>query len=164
MGLGAIGLVGALIFAGGCSEQPEKPMKQEVLLTPQVTPFLMFDGQAEAAMKFYISLFKDGKVLRMEKYGPGELGAEGTVKLATFSLGKQEIMCIDSPAKHAFTFTPASSLFVTCTTEAEVDVLFKQLSEKGQVFMPLDAYPFSRKFAWIQDRFGVSWQMTLPKE
>ena len=70
-------------------------------------------------------------------------------------------MCIDSPAKHAFTFTPAISIFVNCTSENDIDTLFEKLSEGGQVLMPLSPYPFSKKFAWTNDRFGVSWQINL---
>jgi predicted 3-demethylubiquinone-9 3-methyltransferase (glyoxalase superfamily) len=80
---------------------------------------------------------------------------------ATFSLYGQEFMCIDSNVKHEFTFTPAVSLFVSCGTEEEIDALFGELSRGGQVLMPLDRYPFSGKFAWISDRFGVSWQLSL---
>jgi predicted 3-demethylubiquinone-9 3-methyltransferase (glyoxalase superfamily) len=71
-------------------------------------------------------------------------------------------MCIDSPVKHNFTFTPAMSLFVDCADEAELDTLFAKLSEGGQVLMPLDNYGFSRKFGWLADKFGVSWQLNLP--
>jgi predicted 3-demethylubiquinone-9 3-methyltransferase (glyoxalase superfamily) len=70
-------------------------------------------------------------------------------------------MAIDSPVKHDFTFTPAMSLFVDCADEAEIDALFAKLSEGGKVLMPLAAYPFSRKFGWLSDRFGVSWQLNL---
>ena len=80
---------------------------------------------------------------------------------AIFTLHGQEFMCIDSPAKHAFTFTPATSLFITCDTEAEVESLFGKLSEGGQVLMPLDAYPFARRYGWCNDRFGVSWQISF---
>ncbi len=66
----------------------------------------MFDGEAEEAMNFYTSLFYESKILSITRYGPGEAGAEGTVMHATFSLGGQEFMCIDSNVKHEFTFTP----------------------------------------------------------
>ena len=127
----------------------------------KVTPFLMFEGQAEDAMNFYVSLFKDARVSNIKRYGKGEPGPEGSVMLATFSLNGQDIMCIDSPAKHAFTFTPSISLFVTCGTTQEVDDLFAKLSPGGQVMMPLDKYPFSERFAWVADRYGVSWQLML---
>jgi predicted 3-demethylubiquinone-9 3-methyltransferase (glyoxalase superfamily) len=73
----------------------------------------------------------------------------------------QPIMFLDSPVKHAFTFTPASSLFVECENAEEVDRLFAALSDSGKVLMPLDAYPFARRFGWMNDRFGVSWQLRL---
>jgi predicted 3-demethylubiquinone-9 3-methyltransferase (glyoxalase superfamily) len=83
---------------------------------------------------------------------------------ARFTLNGREFRCIDSPVKHDFTFTPAISLFVDCATASEVDALFAKLSAGGRVLMPLDAYPFSRRFAWVNDRFGVSWQLSLVNE
>src|SRR5437870_13824057 len=107
-------------------------MRQGVSMQ-QITTFLMFDGQAEAAMNFYTSLFAGSKVLSLERYGPNEPGAEGTVKHATFSLGEQEFMCIDSNVQHGFTFTPSMSLYVNCETDAQIARLVKALSERGQV-------------------------------
>lgn len=129
----------------------------------KLVTFLMFDGQAEEAMNFYISLFEKSKILSLTRYGPNEAGTEGTVMHAVFSLSGQEFMCIDSNIEHAFTFTPAMSIYVNCETEAEIERLFERLSQAGQVLMPLDQYPFSQKFAWISDRFGVSWQLNLVK-
>ena len=125
------------------------------------TTFLMFIGQAEAAMKLYTSLFKQSEILNITRYGSGEAGAEGTVQHATFTLNGQEFMCIDSAAVHAFTFTPSISLYVRCETEDEIDQVFAALSDGGQVLMPLGQYPFSRKFGWLSDKFGVSWQLSL---
>ena len=119
-------------------------------MSAQISTFLMFFGQAEAAMNFYVSLFPNARVINR---------AEGSVKPASFTLNGQNFMCFDSPVKHDFTFTPAISIFVTCDSEAEVDRLFNALSEGGQIFMPLDAYPFSKRFGWTTDRFGVSWQI-----
>lgn len=129
----------------------------------KLVTFLMFDGKAEEAMNFYISLFEKSKILNLARYGPNEAGAEGTVMHASFSLSDQEFMCIDSNIQHAFTFTPSMSIYVNCETEAEIDRLFAELSHAGQILMPLDRYPFSEKFAWISDRFGVSWQLSLAK-
>jgi predicted 3-demethylubiquinone-9 3-methyltransferase (glyoxalase superfamily) len=126
-----------------------------------VATFLMFDGAAEEAMKFYVSLFRGSEIVRVERYGPGEQGREGTVKSGHFRLVGHELICFDSPVKHAFTFTPSISLFVECETEAELDEAFKQLSVGGSVLMPLDNYGFSTKFGWLNDRFGVSWQLNL---
>jgi predicted 3-demethylubiquinone-9 3-methyltransferase (glyoxalase superfamily) len=131
-------------------------------MTLKIATFLMFEGKAEEAMTFYVSLFADAHVTSITRYGPGEAGAEGSVMHATFTMHGQEFMCIDSPVKHAFTFTPAISIFVTCAAEGEIDDLFARLSDGGQVFMPLGEYPFARKFGWVADRFGVSWQLSLP--
>lgn len=69
-----------------------------------ISTFLMFDGTAEAAMNLYVSLFARSEIKRVERYGPGEPGAEGTIKRAEFTLGGHHLMCIDSPVKHNFTF------------------------------------------------------------
>lgn len=127
----------------------------------KITTFLMFEGKAEEAMNFYVSLF-DGAVVNVRRYGPDGPGAEGSVEHATFTLAGQEYMCIDSSVKHGFTFTPAVSLYVTCADEPEIDRLYTALSEKGGVLMPLNDYGFSKKFGWVNDRYGVSWQLTLP--
>jgi len=71
-------------------------------------------------------------------------------------------MCIDSPVKHAFSFTPAFSFFIDCSSEEEQHRVFAGLSEQGTVLMPLGDYGFSRQFAWVSDRYGVSWQLNLP--
>ncbi len=83
-----------------------------------LTPFLMFEGSAEKAMRFYVTLFPDSEVRHIERYGPGEMGAEGSVKRADSTVAGQNLVCIDSPIKHAFTFTPSVSLFVECEGEA----------------------------------------------
>jgi predicted 3-demethylubiquinone-9 3-methyltransferase (glyoxalase superfamily) len=121
----------------------------------------MFEGKAEEAMTFYVSLFKRSEVTRIEKYGTGGPGAEGSVKKAEFTLAGHHMACIDSPMKHAFTFTPSTSLFVECEDEAELDRAFAALSDGGSVLMPRGNYGFSTKFAWLNDRFGVSWQLNL---
>lgn len=127
----------------------------------KITPHLMFEGVAEEAMNFYVSLFADAKITHVERYGPGEPGAEGSFKRARFHLGQQEFICLESPVKHGFTFTPSISLFVECESEAELDQLYSKLAEGGAVLMPLANYGFSTKFGWLNDRFGVSWQLNL---
>ncbi|TFW33699.1 VOC family protein [Massilia horti] len=130
-------------------------------MAQSVRPFLMFEGSAEEAMNFYVSLFHGSQIRRIERYGPGQQGAEGTVFRAEFTLAGQEILCIDSPIHHAFTFTPSFSLFVECESEAELDNAFSQLSIGGSVLMPPGNYGFSNKFSWVSDRYGVSWQLNL---
>ena len=128
----------------------------------KVAPFLMFTGRAQEALDLYRDLFDDLEVLAVRHHGPGGAGAEGTVEHATFRIGDQVLMAIDSPPVHAFDFTPSLSLFVTCASEAEIDRLFAGLSEGGAVMMPLSTeYPFAAKYAWLSDRFGVSWQLSL---
>ena len=127
----------------------------------KVITFLMFNGRAEEAINLYTSLFKQSEILSITRYGANEAGAEGTVQHAIFTLNGQEFMCIDSNAQHTFTFTPSISLYVRCDTEEEIDVVFVKLSQDGQIHMPLDRSPFSAKFGWVSDKFGVSWQLNL---
>jgi predicted 3-demethylubiquinone-9 3-methyltransferase (glyoxalase superfamily) len=129
----------------------------------RATPFPMFQGgKAEEAMRFYISLFDDGEIVDIKRYGPEGPGAEGTVYKAQFRLAGLDVLCIDSPVKHAFEFTPSFSLFIDCDTEEQLDKLVAAIGAGGHTLMPPDTYGFSRKFAWISDRFGVSWQLNLP--
>ena len=129
----------------------------------KITTFLMFEGVAERAMNFYTSIFEGAKITHIVRYGPNEPGTEGSVMLATFVLAGQEFMAIDSNVKHGFTFTPSMSLYVNFDNEAELDRAFEQLSQGGSVLMPLAPYPFSEKFGWAADQFGVSWQLNLAK-
>jgi predicted 3-demethylubiquinone-9 3-methyltransferase (glyoxalase superfamily) len=126
-----------------------------------ITPHLMFEGVAEQAMTFYVSLFAGSEITHVERYGPGEPGPEGTIKRASFTLAGRSFNCSDSPIKHQFTFTPSISLFVDCESQAELDEAFSRLSDGGAVLMPLDNYGFSTRFGWVNDRFGVSWQLNL---
>lgn len=129
----------------------------------KVTPFLMFqDGKAEEAMNYYISIIKDSEITSIVRYGENESGDEGTVMQATFSLKGQEFMCIDSNLKHQFSFTPSISIFVTCDSEEEINSIYQKLIEGGQALMPIGDYGFSKRFGWLNDRFGVSWQLNLP--
>jgi predicted 3-demethylubiquinone-9 3-methyltransferase (glyoxalase superfamily) len=127
-----------------------------------LAPFLMFEGQAGEALELYAGAFEDAEIGEVRRYGADGPGAEGTVEHAVLRVGDREVRLIDSPAEHDFGFTPAVSLFVDLDSAAEVDAAFETLSEGGQVLMPLDAYPFSSRFAWIADRFGVSWQLSAP--
>jgi predicted 3-demethylubiquinone-9 3-methyltransferase (glyoxalase superfamily) len=81
--------------------------------------------------------------------------------VAVFTLNGQTFQCADSRAGHAFAFTPAISFFVKCKTENEINNLYEKLVENGQIFMEFMKYPFSKKFSWIQDKFGISWQLSL---
>ncbi|MED0960459.1 VOC family protein [Bacillus paramycoides] len=127
----------------------------------KITTFLMFEGNAEEAMNFYTSLFDQSEIVSISRYDANGPGKEGTVIHATFTLNGQEFMCIDSFVKHDFTFTPAMSLYVTCETEEEIETVFNKLAQDGAILMPLGSYPFSKKFGWLNDKYGVSWQLTL---
>ncbi|AIF85204.1 hypothetical protein NTE_03172 [Candidatus Nitrososphaera evergladensis SR1] len=141
------------------------PKKSEHLTAGEqkITPFLWFDNQAEEAAKFYTSIFKNSKIGTIAPYG--EAGAQasgmpkGTVMTVTFELEGQGFIALNGGP--VFKFTSAVSFFVSCNTEEEIDRLYKKLSEGGMVLMELDEYPFSKKFCWINDRFGVSWQLNL---
>jgi predicted 3-demethylubiquinone-9 3-methyltransferase (glyoxalase superfamily) len=128
---------------------------------PVVLPFLMFQGNGSAALEFYGSVFPDATVEEIECYGPGETAPEGSIKRARFSIGGQSVLCTDGSVKHAFSFTPSFSFFVECHSENQVRSLNDALKDGGQELMPIGSYGFSTLFAWVTDRFGVSWQLNL---
>lgn len=127
----------------------------------KINTFLMFEGQAEEAINFYTSVFKHSEIIRIARYGASGPGKEGEVSRAAFSINGQEFLCTDSFVQHAFTFTPSISLFVECDSEEELEDAYAKLLEGGQSLMPIGNYPFSKKFGWVQDKFGVSWQLNL---
>lgn len=154
-----------LLATTGCQTAPA-PSAQDTSVSTRVTPFLMFqDGRAEEAINRYIEVFRDARLVSLERYGQNAVGAkELSIKHALFEIYGQRIGVTESPIKHAFDFTPAVSLFVDFDSERDLDRVFAALSEGGFVMMPPDNYGFSRKFAFIQDRYGVSWQLNLPTE
>lgn len=127
-----------------------------------VTTFLMFQGDARPAITLYSDCFPDAIVHDLVLRGADGPGEEGTVERAELEFGGLRLMVFDSPTPHAFTFTPATSLFVSCESEQEQASLFERLGKGGGVLMPLDDYGFSQRFGWVSDRFGVSWQLDLP--
>jgi len=132
------------------------------LTLSKATPFLMFTGRAEEALTLYRDLFGDAEFDVVQRYGPEGPGAEGTIMHARLRIGDQVLIAFDSPPVHEFDFTPSLSLFVSCDSEEEIDRLFAGLSEDGFVMMPLSTeYAFAAKYAWLSDRFGVSWQLSL---
>lgn len=128
---------------------------------PSVTTHLMFQGDAMPAIELYSKIFKDFKILSIEKYGEENPQSAGMVKFARADFNGQSIFLIDSPISHAFEFTPSVSLFVEFEVEENFRAAFDALAEKGKILMPLDNYGFSEKYAWVNDRFGVSWQLSL---
>jgi predicted 3-demethylubiquinone-9 3-methyltransferase (glyoxalase superfamily) len=128
----------------------------------KATPFLMFQGSAQAALELYFATFPESRMLAVERYPKGGPGPEGTIKVARFALCGREFMCSDSPIKHGFSFTPASSVFVEFDDAEALERAFDALADGGHVLMPLDDYGFSPRFGWLDDRYGVSWQLSLP--
>jgi predicted 3-demethylubiquinone-9 3-methyltransferase (glyoxalase superfamily) len=113
----------------------------------KITPFLWFDGKAEEAMNFYVSIFKNSKVGRVTRYGEAGPGPKGTVMSATFQLDGQDFFALNGGPQ--FTFTPAISFFVSCETQQEVDELWEKLSAGGR----------KDRCGWLQDKYGLSWQI-----
>jgi predicted 3-demethylubiquinone-9 3-methyltransferase (glyoxalase superfamily) len=114
---------------------------------PKITPFLWFDGKAEEAMNFYVSVFKNSKVVRVSCYGEAGPGPKGTVMSATFQLDGQDFFALNGGPQ--FTFSPAISFFVNCETQQEVDELWEKLSEDGE----------KNRCGWLKDKYGLSWQI-----
>jgi predicted 3-demethylubiquinone-9 3-methyltransferase (glyoxalase superfamily) len=113
----------------------------------KITPFLWFDHQAEEAMNFYVSIFKNSKVGRVTRYGEAGPGPKGTVMSATFQLDGQDFFALNG-GPH-FTFSPAVSFFVNCETQQEVDELWEKLSAGGK----------KERCGWLKDKYGLSWQI-----
>jgi len=113
----------------------------------KITPFLWFDGNAEEAMNFYTSIFKNSKIGRITRYGDAGPGPKGTVMSATFQLDGQEFMALNGGPQ--FKFTEAISFFVNCETQEEVDELWEKLSDGGQ----------KSRCGWLKDKYGLSWQI-----
>jgi predicted 3-demethylubiquinone-9 3-methyltransferase (glyoxalase superfamily) len=120
------------------------------------------NGLALQALRRYEEIFAGQFTINdLATYDETAPGPTGQVQLAVCTLLGQRITCFDSPVEHAFDMTPAISLFVECGDENELERLFAALSEDGQVFMGLDDYGFSRRYGWVEDRFGVPWQLNL---
>ena len=113
----------------------------------KITTFLWFDNNAEEAVNFYISIFKNSKIVNMSRYGEGGPGPKGSVMVATFQLEGQEFCALNGGP--IFKFTPAISLYVRCETQQEVDELWKKLSAGGE----------KDRCGWLTDKYGLSWQV-----
>ena len=113
----------------------------------KITPFLWFDNRAEEAMNFYVSVFKNSKIVSVTRHGEGGPGPKGTVMTGTFQLEGQQFMALNG-GPH-FKFTEAISLFVNCETQQEVDELWEKLSEGGA----------KSQCGWLKDKYGLSWQI-----
>ncbi|MGN6351536.1 MAG: VOC family protein [Candidatus Nitrosocosmicus sp.] len=130
----------------------------------KITPFLWFGNNAKEAADFYTSIFKDSEITGINYYGNsgGKISKKpkGSVMIVSFHLQGQEFIALNGGPY--FSFSPATSFFVNCKTNPEIDALWNNLSSNGgTVLMNLDKYPFSEKFGWLSDRYGVSWQLAL---
>jgi predicted 3-demethylubiquinone-9 3-methyltransferase (glyoxalase superfamily) len=125
--------------------------------------FLMFQGKkAEEALKYYANIIPNTYIQSITHYDDsGKQGAPGSVKLARASIGGLPVMAIDSSVQHAFDFTPSMSLYINLPDEETIADVSTKLVDGGKELMPLGEYGFSKKYAWVQDRFGVSWQLNL---
>jgi len=127
----------------------------------KIKPCLWFNNQAEEAVNFYTGIFTNSKVTDIARNTEGSpAGAPGTVLTMGFTLEGFQFMALNGGPE--FTMNPSISFFVHCSTADEVQALWNKLSDEGTVRMPLDKYPFSDKYGWIEDKFGVSWQLMLP--
>ena len=117
----------------------------------KITPFLWFDNQAEEAVRFYTSIFKDSDITGILHYKAGEELPEGTVKHAQFTLNGEVFMAMDGGLDHPFTFNEAISFVVNCESQKEVDYYWEKLSEGGN--------EKAQQCGWLKDKFGVSWQI-----
>jgi predicted 3-demethylubiquinone-9 3-methyltransferase (glyoxalase superfamily) len=113
----------------------------------KITPFLWFDDQAEEAMQHYVSIFRNSKVLGVTRYGDAGPGPKGSVMIASFELEGQRFTALNGGPR--FKFTEAVSFVVNCETQDEVDELWDQLGEGGQI----------QQCGWLKDKFGLSWQI-----
>lgn len=120
----------------------------------KIKPFLWFDAQAEEAAKFYVSLFKNSKILKVVRYGKAGPGLEGTVMLVEFQLAGQKFTALNGGPQ--FTFSLATSFVVDCVTQKEVDWFWEKLSKGGE----------KSQCGWLKDKYGLSWQVVpsvIPK-
>jgi len=115
--------------------------------TQKITPVLWFDGNAEEAATFYVSIFQNSKVLSVTRYGEAGPGPKGTVMIAVFQLDGQRFFALNGGPQ--FTFSPAISFLVNCETQEEVDELWEKLSEGGE----------KNQRGWLKDKYGLSWQI-----
>lgn len=113
----------------------------------KIVPFLWFDGKAEEAANFYVSIFKNSKIVSVTRYGAAGPGPKGSVMSVTFQLEGQPFYALNGGPQ--FKFTPAISLFVNCETQQEVDALWKKLTAGGR----------EDQCGWLQDKYGLSWQI-----
>lgn len=133
----------------------------------KITPFLWFDKNCEEAMQFYVSVFPNSKIESIKRYPEGATegpmaGMGGKVLTGVFTIDGYRLMALDGGPY--FTFTPTHSISVQCKDETEIDALHAKLREGGADLMALGVYPWCKKYAWITDKYGLSWQLNVPND
>jgi predicted 3-demethylubiquinone-9 3-methyltransferase (glyoxalase superfamily) len=122
-------------------------MEKNKIESQKITPCLWFNGNAEEAVHFYVSVFKNSKIEAVSHYGKNMPMPEGTVLTVVFLLEGQEFLALNGGPE--FTFSEAISFVVNCETQQEIDVFWSKLSDGGQI----------QQCGWLKDKFGVSWQI-----
>lgn len=127
----------------------------------KIVPYLWFDEQLEEAVNFYTSIFRNSRINSITHFGDEVPGPKGKVMTAAFHLAGSDFLALNGGPE--FSFTPAISFFISCQDDAEIDALWVNLIEGGQALMELGPYPFSEKFGWVMDRYGLTWQLILSR-
>jgi predicted 3-demethylubiquinone-9 3-methyltransferase (glyoxalase superfamily) len=144
--------------------KPDSVKKNKGTKIQKITPFLWFDNQTEDAVNFYLNVFNNSRIKTTTRYGKEGAKASGmpknSVMTMAFQIEGQDFVAINGGP--IFKINPTISFFVNCENIQEIDRLWGKLSESGTVMMELDSYPFAEKYGWIQDKYGVSWQLILP--
>ncbi len=128
-------------------------MENNESIGQNITPFLWFNDNAEEAMNLYTSVFENSKIKSFQRL------PDGKVMTCSFDLAGQPFAAINGGPR--FQLNPAMSFFVVCETAEEVDAIWHKITEGGKVLMALDTYPWSGRYGWGQDRFGLTWQVML---
>ncbi len=133
----------------------------------KITPFLWFNNNAEEAINFYVSAFPNSKIVTLQRYPEGitegpMAGFDGKVLTGVFEIDGYRMMALDGGP--IFSFTPTTSISVQCKDVAEIDALYAVLASGGKDLMPLMDYGFSKKYAWFNDKYGLSWQLNVPHD
>ena len=149
----------------GTRIKTESALLNKATKNQKITPFLWFDNQAEEAVNFYVTIFDHSKIKSTTRYGEEGAKASGmpanSVMTMAFQIEGQDFVAINGGP--IFQITPTISFFVNCESVQEIDRLWGKLSNGGTVMMELDKYPFAEKYGWIQDKFGISWQLIIPE-
>lgn len=131
--------------------------------TDSITPCLWFNSEAEEAVRFYTSLFDNSSIKKTTRFGKEGFEfhhkPEGSVMTVEFVLNGQSFLALNGGPD--FKFNESVSLFVYCSSEERINFLYNKLTDGGSINMPLDKYDWSPKYAWVKDKFGISWQLDI---